>query len=222
MKISELIKEVTKEYMPLYKDIKQRERVGAPVTAEEAQRLFELSTKLELFKILKSSFMETIVKDEKGKVTEYFVKNNLITFHKEKATDKSGKEVEVDVVNESMDERIDMLPNEFTQPLIEKMVNAHKANIGIYENTKVSESTPENEVIKLKNAYRKESFELSVLEKFLPKEATQEDVMEYLNEYYPSGIERKSMGLVIKEVKSAFERVDGKMVAQCVNTKIVS
>jgi len=60
-----------------------------------------------------------------------------------------------------------------------------------------------------------------VLEGFLPKEATKEDVMEYLNEYYPSGIERKSMGLVIKEVKSAFERVDGKMVAQCVNTKIV-
>ena len=209
MKISELIKEVTKEYMPLYKDIKQREKVGAPVTAEEAQKLFELSTKLDLFKILKSSFMETIVKDEKGKVTEYFVNNKLITFRKEKATDKSGKEVEVDVVNESMDARIDMLPVEFTQPLIEKMVTAHKANVDGYTKSGNTE------------LLKKEQYELEVLEGFLPKEATQEDVMEYLNEYYPSGIERKSMGLVIKEVKSAFERVDGKMVAQCVNTKIV-
>jgi uncharacterized protein YqeY len=209
MKISELIKEVTKEYMPLYKDIKQREKVGAPVTAEEAQKLFELSTKLDLFKILKSSFMETIVKDEKGKVTEYFVNNKLITFRKEKATDKNGKEVEVDVVNESMDARIDMLPTEFTQPLIEKMVTAHKANVDGYSKSGNTE------------LLKKEQYELEVLEGFLPKEATQEDVMEYLNEYYPSGIERKSMGLVIKEVKSAFERVDGKMVAQCVNTKIV-
>lgn len=209
MKISELIKEVTKEYMPLYKDIKQREKVGAPVTAEEAQKLFELSTKLELFKILKSSFMETIVKDEKGKVTKYFVNNKLITFRKEKATDKNGKEVEVDVVNESMDARIDMLPVEFTQPLIEKMVTAHKANVDGYTKSGNTE------------LLKKEQYELEVLEGFLPKEATQEDVMEYLNEYYPSGIERKSMGLVIKEVKSAFERVDGKMVAQCVNTKIV-
>ena len=209
MKISELIKEVTKEYMPLYKDIKQREKVGAPVTAEEAQRLFELSTKLELFKILKSSFMETIVKDEKGKVTKYFVDNNLITFHKEKATDKNGKEVEVDVVNESMDARIDMLTEEFTQPLIEKMVSAHKANVDGYTKSGNTE------------LLKKEQYELEVLESFLPKEATEEDIVEYLKQYYPSGIERKAMGTVIKETKSAFERVDGKLVAACVNKIIV-
>lgn len=209
MKISELIKEVTKEYMPLYKDIKQREKVGAPVIAEEAQKLFELSTKLELFKILKSSFMETIVKDEKGKVTKYFVDNNLITFHKEKATDKNGKEVEVDVVNESMDARIDMLPEEFTQPLIEKMVSAHKANVDGYTKSGNTE------------LLKKEQYELEVLESFLPKEATEEDIVEYLKQYYPSGIERKAMGTVIKETKSAFERVDGKLVAACVNKIIV-
>jgi len=209
MNINELIKEVTKEYMPLYKDIKQREKVGAPVTAEEAQKLFELSTKLDLFKILKSSFMETIVKDEKGKVTEYFVSNKLITFRKEKAIDKNDKEVEVDVVNESMDARIDMLPVEFTQPIIEKMVTAHKANVDGYSKSGNTE------------LLKKEQYELEVLESFLPKEATQEDVIEYLNEYYPNGIERKSMGLVIKEVKSAFERVDGGMVANLVKTKLV-
>lgn len=210
MKISNLIKEVTKDYMPLYKEVKRKQKEGIEVTSEELQNLFKLSTKLELFKILKSSFMETIVKDENGKVTEYFVKNNLITFHKEIAKDKNDNEVEVDVVNESMDARIDMLPTEFTQPLIEKMVTAHNKNIEGYQ------KSGNNELL------RKEQYELEVLNSFLPKEATQEDVMEYLNEYYPNGIEKKSMGIVIKEVKNAFDRVDGKMVAQCVNTKIVS
>lgn len=208
IKINELIKEVTNEYMPLYKDIKQREKVGAPVTAEEARNLFELSTKLDLFKILKSLFMETITKDEKGKVTEYFVNNKLITFIPKKAIDKNGNEVDVNVVKESMDYRIDLLPEEFTQSLIEKMVTAHKKNLDSYKNNPT--------------LLEKEEYELEVLEGFLPKEATEEDVMQYLNEYYPSGIERKSMGIVIKEVKAAFERVDGKMVSQCVNTKIVS
>lgn len=210
MKISNLIKEVTKDYMPLYKEVKRKQKEGIEVTSEELQNLFELSTKLELFKILKSSFMETIVKDEKGKVTEYFVKNKLITFHKEIAKDKNDNEVEVDVVNESMDDRIDMLPNEFTQPLIEKMVTAHKTNVDGYTKSGNTE------------LLKKEQYELDVLNSFLPKEATQDDVMEYLNEYYPNGIEKKAMGIVIKEVKSAFDRVDGKMVAQCVNTKIVS
>ena len=209
MKISELIKEVTKDYMPLYKEIKQTQKEGNQVNEKDAQRLFELSTKLELFKILKSSFMETIVKDEKGKVTKYFVDNNLITFRKEKATDKNGKEVEVDVVNESMDVRIDMLPEEFTQPLIEKMVSAHKANVDGYTKSGNTE------------LLKKEQYELEVLESFLPKEATEEDIVEYLKQYYPSGIERKAMGTVIKETKSAFERVDGKLVAACVNKIIV-
>ena len=67
-------------------------------------------------------------------------------------------------------------------------------------------------------AYYQDNY-ASKLAKF--KETTKEDVEQYLNEYYPSGIEKKSMGLVIKEVKNAFDRVDGKMVSQCVMAKIV-
>lgn len=62
----------------------------------------------------------------------------------------------------------------------------------------------------------------AVINDLLPKVASKEDVELYLNEYYPNGIEKKSMGVVIKEVKSAFVGVDGSMVAQCVKTKIVS
>ena len=209
MKISKFIKEVTKDYAPLFKEVKRKEKEGIDVTEEERNELFELATKLDLYKILKSSFMEAIVKDEKGKVTEYFVKNNLITYRKEKATDKNGNEVEVDVVNEPMDARIDLLPEEFTQPIIEKMVTAHKANVDGYTKSGNTE------------LLKKEQFELKVLEGFLPKEATEEDIVEYLNQYYPNGTDRKSMGLVIREVKGAFKRADGKLVAACVN-KIIT
>lgn len=60
-----------------------------------------------------------------------------------------------------------------------------------------------------------------VINSLLPKVATQEDVDQYLNEYYPNGIEKKSMGVVIKEVKSVFIGVDGSMVANLVKAKLV-
>ena len=101
-----------------------------------------------------------------------------------------------------------MLPDEFILPILEKMVNAHKENIKGYENS------GNNELL------RKEKYELGVIEGFLPKETSQEDVIEYLNQYYPNGVEQKSMGLVIKEVKNAFARVDGKMVSECVKNII--
>lgn len=61
----------------------------------------------------------------------------------------------------------------------------------------------------------------NVISELLPKVATQDDVELYLNEYYPNGIEKKSMGIVIKEVKSAFIGVDGGMVANLVKNKLV-
>jgi uncharacterized protein YqeY len=88
------------------------------------------------------------------------------------------------------------------------MVKAHKENLNNY-------NKPGYE-----DALRKEAFELQVLEQFLPKEATKEDIMNYINEYYPNGIEQKSMGKVIGEVKKAFERVNGQLVAECVKSKI--
>ena len=63
--------------------------------------------------------------------------------------------------------------------------------------------------------------QVAVINDLLPKTASQEDVEEYLNEYYPSGIEKKSMGIVIKEVKSVFIGVDGGMVANLVKSKLV-
>lgn len=55
-----------------------------------------------------------------------------------------------------------------------------------------------------------------VLQELLPALPTQEDIVNYLNENYPDGIEKKMMGIVIKEVKEKLLGADGKTVADCV------
>ena len=199
MDINKLITEISAAYMPL----KLKSKNG-DITPEETESLFELSTKLELFKILKTSFMEEITKN--AKVMKYFLDNKLVTMHKETATDANNKIVEVEVPDQSMEERISMLPDIFAHPILEKMVKGHKENIGL-----LAESDPR---------LKKEKYELEILNGFLPKEATDADIYAYLDEHYPSGVDQKMMGKVIGQVKAAFKRADGKLISQCVKERI--
>ena len=59
-----------------------------------------------------------------------------------------------------------------------------------------------------------------VLENLLPPLPTREDIESYLGEKYPDGIERKMMGVVIKEIKDNLLGSDGKTVADCVKNII--
>ena len=201
MDINKLITEVNAEYMPLKLKSKT---AGVNLTDAEAETLFQLSTKLELFKILKTSFMEEITKN--SKVMKYFLDNKLVTMHKEIATDANNKTVEVDVPDQSMEERISMLPDIFAHPILEKMVKGHKENIDL-----LAESDPR---------LKKEKYELEILNGFLPKEATDADIYAYLDEHYPSGVDQKMMGKVIGEVKAAFKRADGRLISECVKKRI--
>lgn len=63
--------------------------------------------------------------------------------------------------------------------------------------------------------------QMKVLQDLLPDLPTKEDVEVYISEYYPNGIEKKSMGIVIKEIKEALIGVDGKIVADCVKNKLI-
>lgn len=200
MDINKLITEVSAAYIPL----KLKSKNG-DITPEETESLFGLDTKLELFKILKTSFMEEITKNTK--VMKYFLDNNLVTMHKETATDSNGKSVEVDVPDQSINERISMLPDEFTHPIIEKMVKGHKENIAVFSKTSDTR-------------LKKEQFELDVLNSFLPKEATDTDIYAYLDEHYPFGVDQKAMGKVIGEVKKAFARADGRLISECIKKRI--
>lgn len=201
MKINELIKAITKDYMPIKKKMMEAQREGLTLSVTDEQTYFELNTTLELYKILKGAFMEEITKNKE--VFPVMLAEKLITTRQEDA-EKDGKTIKVTVVNESMDYQIDNLPEQFQRIVLEKMVKAHKENLDNY-------NKPGYE-----DALRKEAFELQVLEQFLPKEATPEDVEKWLNENYPNGIDMKQMGPTIGQVKKAFARADGKMVSEVV------
>ena len=92
--------------------------------------------------------------------------------------------------------------------LINKMISDRKNTAEIYN---------QNNRKDLADA---ELAQADVLQKLLPELPTETDIMEYLNEYYPNGIEKKSMGIVIKEVKNALLGADGKLVSECVKSII--
>ena len=93
--------------------------------------------------------------------------------------------------------------------LLQKMVKEREESANIYKDAGRNE---------LADA---ELAQVSIINELLPKIASQEDVENYLNEKYPNGIEKKSMGVVIREVKSEFVGVDGAMVANIVKYKLV-
>ena len=204
MKINELIKAVTKDYMPIKKKVMEAQREGFELSIEDEQNYFELNTTLELYKVIKGVFMEEVTKN-KDMINDLIKKEILHTEIKQ--AEKDDKKIDVEVIVESMDFRIDNIPEDIQKSILEKMVKSHKENI-----EKNYKNNPE--------LLRKESFELYVIEQFLPKEATKEDILNYINEYYPNGIEQKSMGKVIGEIKNAFERANGKLIAECVKSKI--
>lgn len=63
--------------------------------------------------------------------------------------------------------------------------------------------------------------ELEVLLTLLPEIPSEEDIVKYLNDSYPNGIEKKAMSLVIKELKAKFMGVDGKMIADIVKERLI-
>lgn len=63
--------------------------------------------------------------------------------------------------------------------------------------------------------------QMRVLQDLLPYLPTEEDINMYLDLYYPNGIEKKSMGNVIREIKNALVGVDGKTVSDCVKERLI-
>ena len=66
-----------------------------------------------------------------------------------------------------------------------------------------------------------EQKEIDIINELLPAVPTKEDIEAYVSYWYPNGIEKKSMGLVIKEIKEKHIGVDGKMVADIVKNVLV-
>jgi hypothetical protein len=93
--------------------------------------------------------------------------------------------------------------------LIKKMIEERNNTAQIYKEN----NRPELAESELEQA--------SILEGLLPALPTKEDIENYLNEKYPDGIDKKSMGLVIKEVKDALIGADGKTVSDSVRLRLL-
>ncbi|MCR4852249.1 MAG: GatB/YqeY domain-containing protein [Prevotella sp.] len=93
--------------------------------------------------------------------------------------------------------------------LIKKMIDDRQNSIRIYL---------DNNRADLADA---EKAQVEVLEKLLPSLPTEEDVKNYLSEHYPNGVEKKQMGIVIKEIKGNLVGADGKLVSECVKSVLV-
>lgn len=206
MKINKLIKDLTKEYIPLTKFVNESKKNGTEVTKTIADKFFKLHTTLEFYKIIKGMFMEEVTKNKK--MTQDLINEGLLSTHIEQA-DKDGKSVDVIVVDQSMNERVDLIPASVYIPMFEKMVKNHMENI--------AEFTKRNDTISI----IKEQLELDVLNNWLPKEASEQEILSYLNDHYPNGVEKKLMGKVMGEVKSAFDRVNGKLASECIRKILV-
>ena len=126
MKINKLIKDLTKEYIPLTKFVNESKKNGTEVTKTIADKFFKLHTTLEFYKIIKGMFMEEVTKNKK--MTQDLINEGLLSTHIEQA-DKDGKSVDVIVVDQSMNERVDLIPASVYIPMFEKMVKNHMENI---------------------------------------------------------------------------------------------
>jgi len=202
MKINELIKKANEDYMPLKKEEFKAKKEGRELTQEQKENLFKFDTVLNFYKIIKGIFVEEFTKNEG--LIGYLVGEKKITMHQEKAKDANNKEVTVSVIDQSMDERVDMMPEKFYQPLFEEMIKGHKKNIEAFKQR--------NDI----NSLNKEQIELEILESFMPKEATREDIEAWLNNNYPNGFDVKQSGPIIGKIKASFKRADGRLISEVV------
>jgi hypothetical protein len=210
--INEELKKVLEEVKPLKikkehekKKIEELVMRGVLVDYQfdkDDEKLAQLEMKASFLKIIKSLFMEEVTKNKK--MTDQLLKNRTLTSHPEIA-EKNGVQVEVMVIDQSMDERIELIPVDIQEGILEKLAKSHKENLALLKNPVDIE---------------KEKFELDILLGWLPKEVGKDEIMAKLQEFYPDGIEAKMMGPTIGRMKKEFERVDGKLLSECVKSWI--
>lgn len=140
--------------------------------------------------------------DINGKIMEAMKSNNKIA-------SETFKLIKAKILEFKTQKNAPEYTEEAEIKLLQKMVKERE------ESAKIYKDAGRNELADAELA------QVAIINELLPKIASQEDVENYLNEKYPNGIEKKSMGVVIREVKSEFVGVDGAMVANIVKSKLV-
>ena len=183
-------------------DLKQKGDTESDVYKATANGQQKLKKRLDVYKLVKTAFMEHVTNMTN---CEKLVKREVLTWHKE-VDEQTQKEYWV--IDQEVNERMVLLPLDVQQSIIEKMITVRKKNVDIY----TKNGRPE--------MASNEQSEIDVLNEFMPKEATREEVEEWVRSSWPAGITQSMMGYVIGESKKAFERVDGKMVSEVVRSMI--
>ena len=94
--------------------------------------------------------------------------------------------------------------------LIKKMIQEREDSANIYI---------QNNRQELANA---EYAQRDVLNTLLPALPSNDEIKSYIDNTYPNGIEKKTMGIAIKDIKNAFNGLaDGKVIADYVKTKLI-
>ena len=62
--------------------------------------------------------------------------------------------------------------------------------------------------------------QIQVLDKLLPPTPTEEDIRSYIESKYPNGIEKREMGIAIKDVKANLLGADGSVIAGIVKENL--
>lgn len=65
------------------------------------------------------------------------------------------------------------------------------------------------------------NIEINIIEELLPIAPSEKDIINYINTKYPEGIEKKNMGITIKEIKANFIGADGKLIVDLVKNNLV-
>ena len=89
--------------------------------------------------------------------------------------------------------------------ILKKMADEHKESIANYQ-----------------EALDRKTAELNILNEFLPKEPTDEEIKAKIEAHIELGIEpiMKNMGMLIKKIKEAFPAADGKKVSDLVKSRL--
>lgn len=66
-----------------------------------------------------------------------------------------------------------------------------------------------------------EQKEINIINELLPQTVSKEVIEEYVQYWYPNGIQKKDMGKIIKEVKEHYITADGKIIADVIKSKLI-
>lgn len=195
LKFNETMPKIVSELSSLKKEIDDKKGCGEDVT-ELSAKFAVLSEQVSVLRLIKMELMEQVTDDA---ICQRFVNEGLFHTIKKEAL-KDGKPIEVDAIEESVDKRVLLLPEEFQLEIFDAMSHARGKNIDLYKKRNRLDLA------------EKEIKEKEVIDWFLPRKATPEETEEYTKQAVEEYLKTQPDGykLTLKDTKSIIALVRAK------------